>query len=367
MLSYGWYRGFAAAAMAAVVLASAGGVARATATSSSLLDEAYRKKASGDLEGAARSFQQARAAGADAQRVALEVGYLDRGRGALGAAQAQFASAADGPDPVLAEQARRELAVLPQRFSADLYADAQGWQRRSGHQLPTDLVPTVRLRGFLRPSLDLDLHLYVFAQVTRDTASRGRDGSGVPSIYADDYALTGGGLLLRLAGRRLGLFAQGGPAFNLLDDGRPGRTLDVRAGAAFADESAGCRPDRGGGFGLSLCADLYSEAIYVSRFRHNVIGFARAHLGASYLQTGPVAWQLLLQGRASGDRNADYYNNLADGGVVQRWRLQGSFPLDVSLGLNAGRYFGRAGLDPAPARLRYLDLRLLAATYLELL
>ena len=51
---------------------------------------------------------------------------------------------------------------------------------------------------------------------------------------------------------------------------------------------------------------------------------------------------------------------------MQRWRLLGGLPLDLSLGVNAGRYFGRAGLDPAPPRLRYLDLRVLAATYLEL-
>jgi hypothetical protein len=376
MFSYCSYGGFLAVGVAALVLQSAPGVARAEASSgpllglaranpATLLDEAYRRKASGDLEGAARWFQYAGAAGADAQRIALEVGYLDRGRGALGDAHSRFASAAQGPDPVIAAQARRELEVLPRRFSADLYADAQGWHRPAGG-LATDLVPTVRARGYWRPSLDLDLQFYVFAQATRDTASRGRDGNGVPAIYADDYALTGGGLLLRLADRRLGLFVQGGPAFNLLDDGRAARALDVRGGAFFGAETAGCRPDRGGGFHLALCSDLYSEAIYVSRFRHNAIGFSRAHLGASYLVTGPVAWQLLLQARASGDRNADYYNNFADGGVVQRWRLLGALPLDLSLGVNAGRYFGRAGLDPAPPRLRYLDLRLLAATYLEL-
>jgi hypothetical protein len=376
MLSYGVYGGLFAVGVAALVLQSASGVAHGQtvaavgpvvghASPASLLQQAYRLKAGGDLEGAARSFRRAQAAGADAQRVALEVGYLDRGRGALGDAHDQFASAARGPDPALAAQARRELDVLPRRLSAELYADAQGWHRPSGG-LVTDLVPTVRVRGYLRPSLDLDLALYVFAQATRDTASRGRDGNGVPAIYADDYALTGGGVLLRLAQRRLGLFFQGGPAFNLLDDGRPARALDLRGGAFFGAETDGCRPDRGSGFHLSFCSDLYSEGIYVSRFRHNVVGFARAHAGLGYLVTGPVAWQLLLQGRASADRNADYYNNFADGGLVQRWRLLRGLPLDLSLGVNAGRYTGRAGLDPAPTRLGYLDLRVLAATYLEL-
>jgi hypothetical protein len=336
------------------------------APSVALMQAAYRAKANGDLEGAARWFRLAQSAGADPQRVALEIGYAATDRGALGEAHAHFTDAAQGPDPALAAQARGALEVLPQRWWADVYAESQGWHRSRGASLATDLVPTVRARVYLRPSLDLDLQLYVYAQATRDTASRGRDAAGVPAIYADDYALAGGGLLLRLAQRRLGLFVQAGPAFNLLDDGRPAMTLDVRAGAQLAVESSGCRPERGGRrWRLSLCGDLYGEGVYVSRFRHNLIGFGRAHLGMGYLMTGPVAWQLLLQARGGGDRNADYYNNFADGGLVHRWRLLGRLPFDLTVGVNGGRYAGRAGLDPAPTQLRYLDLRVLAATYLE--
>ena len=95
MLSYWSCGGFARVGVAALILQLASGVAQgrtvpeavpsgAAAGPATLLDEAYRQKASGDLEGAARSFRRAQAAGADAQRVALEVGYLARGRGALG-------------------------------------------------------------------------------------------------------------------------------------------------------------------------------------------------------------------------------------------------------------------------------------------
>jgi hypothetical protein len=357
-------------------LLTGSGTARATGTvaapavtvapPANLLAEAYKRKASGDLGGAALSFRQAQAAGADAQRVALELGYLENARGSVGDARAQFAAAADGPDYLLAAQARRELAVLPQRVTADLYADAFGWHRASGANALTDLVPTVRVRAFFRPFFALDLQLYGYMQATRDAASRGRDAAGVPAVYADDYALVGGGLMLRLAQRRVGLFVQGGPAFNLLDDGRPRRDLDLRGGGFFGFETGGCRPDPAGpAFRLDLCSDAYGEAVYVSRFQDNVIGFGRAHLGAGYLVTGPVAWQALLQVRASGDRNADYYNNFADGGVAHRWRLLGAVPLDLTAGVSAGRYFGRAGVDPAPGELRYLDLRLMAATHVE--
>ncbi len=357
----------------AASLSAGGRVAQATNTVGAplspparLLEEAYRRKATGDLSGAVFSFRQAQAAGADAQRVALELGYLENARGSLGDAHSHFAAAAEGPDGMVAAQARRELAVLPRRLTADLYGDAFGWRRTAGANAFTDVVPTVRVRAFFRPSFALDLHVYGYMQATRDAASRGRNAAGVPAVYADDYALIGGGLMLRLFDRHVGLFAQGGPAYNLLDDGRPRSALDLRGGLFFGAETAGCRPDPAGpAFRLDLCSDVYGEGVYVSRFQHNVIGFARAHLGASYLVTGPIAWQALLQLRSSGDRNADYYNNFADGGVAHRWRLMGALPFDLSAGVSAGRYFGRQGLDPLPGELRYLDLRLVAATQLE--
>jgi hypothetical protein len=351
--------------LATLTLASSPIAAAPTATAT-LLEQGYQRKARGDIDGAVASFQQARQAGADPQRIALEIGYLQTGRGSVGDARSQFAAAAAGPDPALAAQAQRELQVLPSRLTADIYADSYGWHRAVGGNASTDLVPTVRARVYLRPTFALDLHLYLYAQATRDAASRGSDSAGVPRVYADDYALTGGGLLLRLAGRRLGLFAQAGPAFDLLKDGRKGVVLDVRGGAFLGLETTGCRPQQGGlALRLTLCSDLYGEGIYVSRFNHNVVGFVRAHLGLGYLVTGPVAWQMLLEGRGAGDRNADYYNNFADAGVVQRWRLLGPVPLDLTAGVNAGRYLGRAGVDPAPAELRYLDLRVLAATHVE--
>jgi hypothetical protein len=372
MIRYIPYRTLALTALAVVSLLPSA-PAHATplptarrATTASLLEEGYRLKANGDLNGAVASFEKARILGADAQRMALEIGYLESGRGSLGDAREQFAVAAEGPDASLAAQARRELAVLPSRVTADVYADSYGWHRAAGGNASTNLVPTVRVRGFLRPSFAVDLHLYIYGQATRDVASRGMDGAGVASVYADDHALTGGGLLLRLAERQVGLFVQAGPAFNLLHDGRAGIALDVRGGIFFGLETSGCRPQgTGSAFRLSFCSDLYGEGIYVSRFRDNVIGFARGHLGVGYLVTGPVAWQMLLEGRGSADRRADYYNNFADAGLIQRWRLLGRVPFDLSVGVNAGRYLGRAGLDPAPAELRYVDLRILAATQVD--
>lgn len=331
------------------------------------LEEAYRRKAARDFEGAAKAFEAARAAGADSQIIAMELAYLAVATGDVDLAKQRFDEAKEGPDPELARRARAESKALPKRFFADVYADAYGWTRLAGAPQPANLVPTLRIRGFYRPLLSLDLGLYAFAQATRDVASRGRSAAGLPQIYADDHALFGVGILMRAWGRRIGLFAQAGPAINLLDDGRELVKPDVRAGAFLGAETAGCAPQTNGGASLVLvpCAETYAEAVYVSRFNNNVIAFARPRLSLSFLLTGPVAWQVVAEGRLAKDANNDFYNNFVDGGGGMRLRLLRPFRFDVMLGGHVGTYFGLQNLDPAPKPLDYVDVRLQAATYLE--
>jgi hypothetical protein len=357
-------------ALAALLLA-APAVARAQqdgADADRLLEEAYRRKAAHDLGGAAQAFSAARAAGADSQHVALELAYLAVSAGDVDEARSRFEEAERGADPELSRRARAELKLLPRHFFADVYADAYGWKRIRGAPQPENLVPTLRLRGFYRPLLTMDLAFYAFAQATRDVASRGRSAAGLPQIYADDHAILGAGVMLRAWGRRLGLFAQAGPAINLLDDGRQRVTPDVRAGVFLGAETTGCAPKTSGGASLLFlpCAEVYAEAVYVSRFDHNIIAFARPRLSLSYLVTGPVAWQVVAEGRLAKDRNDDFYNNFVDGGAGLRFRLLAPFRLDVMLGGHVGTYFGLQNRDPAPRPLDYADVRLQAATYLEL-
>jgi hypothetical protein len=347
-------------------LLGSSGLARAE-SGPSLLALGYQRKTQGDLGGAARAFEQARAAGTDPQRVALELGYVSAAQGRIGAARQEFTAAAEGPDPVLAAQARRELGVLPGHLWAELYVDAYGWSRVVGGQKSTDLVPTVRTRAHVRPFLGLDLQAYVFAQGTRDLASRSRNAAGVPEIYADNYALTGAGVLMRFFRRQLGLFAQAGPAMNLMDDGRPRFTVDVRGGLFTGIESRRCREKAAPGARLALipCLDLYGESVYVSRFDHNVISFVRGRGAVTWLSTGPLLFQWFAEGRVAADRVGQHWNNFADAGAGHRFRLLGSVPFDLQVGAHAGSLFGREARDPAPARKTYADLRVLGATYLE--
>jgi hypothetical protein len=358
------------------------------------LEDAYRKKKEGDLAVASAAFIEALEAGADPQLVSLELGYLAAKRAAADEARARFREAEAGPDRQLSRRATEELAALdPTRFPdapvgvgrdtppreegagtpkerriwADLYGEAYGWHRAQGNPVPDDLVMTVRARALYRLVPYFDFNIYAFGQGTRDVASRAAPASGIPAIYADDYGALGLGALVRLWDRRIALFLQGGPAMSLLPgDDRPAR-WDVRGGAVFGWEAPTCvpRPDQRVGIVALPCAEAYSEGVYVSRFAHDVIGFARGRAGLSYLALGPVVSQWLVEARAGADKNGDYYNNFADGGFANRLRLLEPFRFDATASLSAGSYLGRSNTDPAPISLRYVELRLQAATYVE--
>jgi hypothetical protein len=329
---------------------------------------AYRAKAEHRLAEADDDFARARAAGADPQRVAMELGYLASERGEADDAQLHFQEALHGPDADIAEAAHRELAVGPRHLWADVYAEALGWAPTAGgHLLPATVVPTVRARAFWRPVLDLDLHLYAYAQATRDTASTAGVAVGIPVIYADDYGLFGAGVRFRLWEGRIGLFAQAGPAVDLLPGSKSPVLFDARAGFDLFAETPRCAPPPRHDVSAAFepCAEVYAEVTYASRFDNNVFAFARPRAGFTYLMTGPVAWQLVGEVRVAKDINADYYNNFADAGGGPRFRLLSPFRLDLLATADGGTYFGLHGRDPAPHPLAYGAIRLEAATYLE--
>lgn len=369
------------------------------------LDEAYSLKARGDLSGATRAFERALSQGAASQLVALELGFIAATQGDGEKARRHFEDAASGEDATLVAQATRELRALepvdpapasastlppavpqptwsagtpalgyvappdgvePSRFWGDLYAEAYGWHRLAGQKVADDLVFTLRLRGLYRLSTELDLDAYIVGQATRDLASKAGGERRVPVIYADNHATAALGLMLRTWGRRVGFFAQAGPTAKLVDDGKDGDDLDIRAGAFLAVETSRCasRPSLSQ-FVVWPCAEAYSEAVYVNRYDHNLVGFARGRAGFSYWVTGPLLSQLVFEVRGGLDRNHDFYNNFVDAGAGQRFRFVDPIRFDVMLGAHGGSYLGIEGRDPAPSSLGYLELRLQAATYVE--
>jgi tetratricopeptide (TPR) repeat protein len=351
-------------------------------------EEAERLGQAGDLPLADAAWLRAEGYGEDPQRVALERAFVAARRGDAEAARARLAEAAGGRDAVRAATARAELLALappsggpgadarggggdvgPARarpLSFDLYADTAASRRLQGPARSDLVVPPLRLRALWRPLAERDLHLYLFTQVGREVGSIPLR-AGSPVLHSDDAALVGGGALWKLWGGRAGIFAQAGAATHTAP-GRGGETeLDVRGGVYLGLESGRCWPAPADGLRLRIdpCADLYGEAIYLSRFRHDVEGGLRGSVGATFLALGPVALGLAAEARAGADRNADWYDNFGELGAGIRARLLAPFRVDLSATAVAGGFSGREGLDPAPPGRRYLDLRLTASTSLE--
>lgn len=310
------------------------------------MDEGYRRKADHDLAGATEAFEAARARGFDAQRVDLELAFVALERGDRAAARRQLESVTGGPDPDLVQRARTQLSFVPGHLRGDLYWDGYGWRGLAGNSHVANEVPTLRIRAHYLPWLDQDASLYLSAQATRDRAS---EGGSLPRIYSDNALIVGPGALLPLWGKRVGLFVQAGWALSLIDDKRDRSAFDARGGGYLGLESGGCfpAPASGARLALSLCADLYAEAVWLSRFDHEAVAFGRGRAGAGWLLTGPVAWQVLAEGRAAANRNRASGDPFAEAGIWHRWRLLRPFLLDALVGVNEGKAFGLGGRSPA--------------------
>jgi hypothetical protein len=331
---------------------------------------AARARHDRDWRAAHDEIDLAESAGADAQRVELERGYTALQAGDVQAARAHFEHATQGPDVARAEQARGQLRYVPSWVWGSIYLEGYAWHRFAGPQTTDDLVPTLRLRSLFRPFLDahVDFSFYLYGQITRDVASRDRGPSSLPLVYADNHALLGGGMLLRLFEGHLALWGQIGPAFNLINDGRDLITLDARAGAQLFIDSDQCRVPAvdGAQFVSAPCLELYGDLTYVSRFDHDVIGMLRGRAGYGLLVTGPVLWQPLIEARGIVSRNLDFYNNFAELGGGMRWRLLDPFGLDLLATVHGGLYYGLHARDPLPTPQYYGELRLLLVSYVEL-
>lgn len=327
----------------------------------------YRDEEKYDL--AITSLENAEQRGLDPCRLELERGYLEAEQNHPAKARRHFRTAAECGDEDVAELARGELKSRYKLFWGDFYGELYGWHRFAPEQYTnTNLVPTLRLRGYIHPIPKLDLDPYIFARFSRDVGSRANGPNGLPLILADNTVMVGVGVLFRFWKRRVGIYAQIGPAFNLLDDGRDRVSLDARVAAFFAVSAPTCNPAPqmtrpGARLTLEPCGEVYAEAVWVSRFDNNIFTMGRGRAALTYLVTGPVAWQPFAEVRVLKDINNDYWNNLIDAGGGHRWRLLKPFGLDLMLGIHGGAYFGLENHDPVPSPPTYAELRLQAFTY----
>jgi tetratricopeptide (TPR) repeat protein len=330
------------------------------------LQLAWSRKADGDPEGAEEALLAALDAGGDEATIALELGYLYHSQERFEESEEWFKRARQASSEGI-RQARTELQALQPKFWGEAYGQLFGWWRFYPCNR-ANLMPFAQVRGFYHPFEHIDLDPYVYVNASRDLASRGEGPLGFPVVYADNTIGTGVGVLYRYWDRQAGAYAQMGTAINLMDDDRQLVWFDVRIGA-YVDlqDKEGCWPAamlEGERYGapMTFCWEAYGEAVYLSRFDHNIVTQARGRAGASAIVTGRVAWQPLLESRLHKDLLNDYWNNLYEVGAVHRWRLLDPFRLDLMVGLHYGTYFGLYRVDPPPATLGYAELRLLLET-----
>ena len=308
--------------------------------------------------------------GANSQLIELYRAYLDKAKKDDFAARKHLREVANGEDEDLAKQARAELRYTAKPVWADLYGEGFGWARVwPEDKVFDDFTGTVRVRGYLHPFQKIAFDPYIFFQLSGDVRSR-QDGGptfgGGPLIYADNSAMLGGGLLLRVWKHRITFWGQVAAAFPWVKLATASDVqLDVQAGAAISFSSEGCRPPDGKPAYVAAhwCAEFYGDTVYRNRPYHNLFFSARGRVGLHYLVTGPVAWAPIIEARFSKDVIDDYWANLIDFGLMHRWRLMSPLGIDVVVGVHSGTLLGLYRDTPPPANLGYIDFRLQLSAY----
>ena len=208
-------------------------------------------------------------------------------------------------------------------------------------------------QGFVRVGLQsptaAGLTPYLSARLTRDSRSV---GGPQPSIFSDNSIVPAAGIKARPFTQGPTLYAEAGPAFLLLDDGKGRRTRsDIRFGGYLS---------KGWYQSNDLRTELYVDASYYSRFDHDVITYVQLREIMAVRQRRLAGLELFARIGGVGDSRRVSYNNaveVAPGvalvpGLTRR--------LVLSLEYVAGRYL--TDVVPGSAT-RFSDVRAMAVLY----
>ena len=284
----------------------------------------------------------------------VEVGYIQTRRGNVAAAGDAFATAmteGDSSVRVLAAAAAGNAASGRSAGTAssrgtlyvELYA-APLYQSRFSNSIGQAFVrlglQSAR-RGALNPYLSL--------RVTRDSRSI---GGAQPEIYSDNSLVPAAGIKAQPFSGGLTLYAEGGSAIMLLDDGKGSRLRpDVRVGGYFSD---------GWWQSKNLRTEAYVDASYYSRFDRNVITYAQLREILEVGRSGAGTIEFVTRLGGVGDSKRVSYNNAIEisPGIVF---IPGSTRrLALSLEHVSGRYL----VEPFGGAPRsYSDWRAMAVVY----
>lgn len=263
----------------------------------------------------------------------LNAAYAFRRANQLDSATAHFRLAAR-LDPADA-RARNELRYLlgdpvGTRVS-DVYASAIYQSRFS------DLI----LSGVARTGRVLDrssqLTAYVSARGTRDTRST---GGAQPVIYSDNVVIAALGARVRPGSGPFAVYAEAGPAFNLMSGLSQQTRFDVRAGAYYADAYRSWDATRVRDF----VNESYGDASYYSRYKDGIL-YAQVRPGVRLTRGGNAALDAVSRLFLAADTRGDFYNNVAEGGGGLRIATRPSLGLSAYAEYVFGSYLRGAGAD----------------------
>jgi hypothetical protein len=314
----------------------------------------YLYSAEAKDDSAFSSFVLAQRVGQLTARDWLEVGYVQARRGNSAAARDAFAAAlADGDSTVraLATRAISDPAItaatpaLRARRSmyVEMYA-APLYQTRFSNAIGQGFV-----RLGLQPVSAKAITPYLSLRLTRDSKSV---GGPQPSIFSDNSLVPAAGIKRQAFTAGPTLYAELGPAFILLDDGKGSRIRsDVRVGGYYS---------KGWYQPHDFRTELYVDASYYSRFDRNVITYLQMREIMTAVQSRAGSVELFARLGGVGDTRRVSYNNaieLAPGVAVVPGPTR---RVVISLEYVAGRYLIDAF---SGSRASYTDVRAMVVFY----
>jgi len=251
-----------------------------------------------------------------------------------------FALASRSPDETIAAPARRgyrNLAPQFERFQTRMWSMPLYSTRFHDAFLYGQLKTEIRLGDFpLRPYLSLRL-----------VGDWRRSSPGPSPQLLSESSLIGALGLRTPTWAGLTLWAEAGEAASYLrrrPPGVPRLAPDYRGGISWA----GFRGASLGGEAAGLFAEANVDAVYLSRFRHNVLAYWQVRPG---IRLPRARVQLLWNAHATFDRRREDWANFVEYGPGIRFRVPGvSPPLDLTVSALRGLYL--LGRPP------YYDLRI---------
>jgi Flp pilus assembly protein TadD len=258
-----------------------------------------------------------------------------------------FRIASESPNPEVAEQARQSYSNLQPQFRR---VTTSIWSLPMFSTRYRDLFNYSQIKTEF--SIDaLPVRPYLSLRFSGDV--RQKTGGDTPLFLSENALVAAAGLRSQIH-PRLVLWAEAGEAFHYLGNRPPGVPRagpDYRGGLSWFTSRGATLGGREPGRFLETNAD----AVFVSRFDNNTIGYLQLRPGYRLPGNGALQAQVFWNFNVTADVKRLYWANFVETGPGLRLRVPGvSPPMDLSISFVRGVHLIN---DFNPRRPNYFDLR----------